>query len=105
MSFMKILDIDSNFLKAAANAAFMDELRQEIERKLDKLGEKAMFSYGKRDVIQLISDIEKTKIRFLQGHIRVQQLYRDIDSKLSMFKKQYPEFDYLNDPIVNAYYA
>jgi len=102
---MKILDIDSNFLKAAANAAFMDELRQEIERKLDKLGEKAMFSYGKRDVIQLISDIEKTKIRFLQGHIRVQQLYRDIDSKLSMFKKQYPEFDYLNDPIVNAYYA
>jgi hypothetical protein len=64
-----------------------------------------MFSYGKRDVIQLISDIEKTKIRFLQGHIRVQQLHRDVDSKLSMFKKQYPEFDYLNDPIVNAYYA
>ena len=104
MSFMKILDIDSNFLKAA-NEAFMDELRQEIERKLDKLDEKEMLPYGKRDVIKLISGIEKTKIRFLQGHIRVQQLYREVDSKLSMFKKQYPEFDYLKDPVVNAYYA
>jgi hypothetical protein len=102
---MKILDIDSDFLKAAANDAFMDELRQEIERKLDKLGEKAMFSYGKRDVIQLISDIEKTKIRFLQGHIRAQQLYKEVDFKLCMFKRQYAEFDYLNDSVLNAYFA
>ncbi len=105
MLYMKILDMDVDFLKTASNAAFMDELRQEIERKLDNLGETERFSYGKRDVIQLISDIEKTKIRFLQGHIRAQQLYREVDSWLSMFKKQYPEFDYLKDPIVNAYYA
>ncbi|MEN6509067.1 MAG: hypothetical protein ABFD63_09860 [Smithella sp.] len=102
---MKMLDIDSDFLKAASNEAFMDELRQEIERKLDKLDEKEMLPHCKRDVIQLISGIEKAKIRFLQGHIRVQQLYREVDANLSMFKKQYPKFDYLNDPVVNAYYA
>jgi hypothetical protein len=105
MSIVKILDIKDHFLKIAASNDVMDELRQEIERKFDDLDDTERMPYDKSDIIQLISFIEKTKIRFLQGHIRAQQLYKEVDFKLRMFKRQYPEFDYLNDSVLNAYFA
>jgi hypothetical protein len=105
MSIVKILDIKDHFLKIAASNDVMDELRQEIERKFDDLDDTERMPYDKSDIIQLISFIEKTKIRFLQGHIRAQQLYKEVDFKLCMFKRQYPEFDYLNDSVLNAYFA
>jgi hypothetical protein len=105
MSIVEILDIKDHFLKIAVSKDVMDELKQEIERNLKKLGDTERIPYDKADIIQLISFIEETKIRFLQGHIRAQQLYKEVDFKLCMFKRQYPEFDYLNDSVLNAYFA
>ncbi len=105
MSLVKILDINVDFLRRAANKNFTDELLHEVERKLANLDDMKGVRYGKPDIIQLIKSIETNKVKFLRGDIRAKQLYREVDFKLSKFKKQYPEFDYLNDPIVNAYYS
>ena len=83
----------------------MNELKQEIERQLNNLGNTERIPYDKSDIIQLISFIEGMNIRFLQGHIRAQQIYKEVDFKLCMFKRQYPEFDYMNDSALNAYFA
>jgi len=105
-----MLDIKNHFLKVAAGNDVMNELRHEIERRLNNLDEIERSLYDKPeiirpDVIQLISFIESAKIRCLQGHIRAKQLYQEIDSTLCMFKTYYPDFDYMNDPILNTYFA
>ena len=105
MPFVKILNIKDHFLKIAASDDAMDELRQKIEKKFDELDGTERIPYDKPDIVQLISFIEKAKIRFLQGHIRAKQLYKEVDFKLCMFKTHYPEFDYMNDPVLNAYFA
>ena len=105
MSFVKILDINVNFLRTAAEKNFMDELSHEIERKLAMLDDMEGLPYGKPDIVQLISSIEKEKIRFLREDISARQLYAEVASKLSQFKIQHPRFDYLNDSGLNAYYS
>jgi hypothetical protein len=54
MSYLKILDVNVNFLRIAAKKDFMDELRHEIERKLAALDDMKGFPYYKPDIIQLI---------------------------------------------------
>ena len=105
MSFVKILDINVNFLRTAANKDFMDELSHEIERKLAKLDDMEGLPYGKPDIVQLISSLEKDKIRFLRADISARQLYAEVASELSQFKIRHPRFDYLNDSGLNAYYS
>ena len=58
MSYLKILDVNVNFLRTAAKKDFMDELRHEIESKLTSLHDVERLPYDKRDIIQLISSIE-----------------------------------------------
>ena len=105
MSFLKILDINVNFLRAAANEDFMDELSHEIESKACHLDDVEGLPYDKRDIIQLISSIETDKVRFLKGEISAKRLYREVDHTLSRFKIKHPEFDHLNDSVVNTYYS
>ena len=110
MSILEILDIKDHFLKIAASRDVMNELRHEMERRLDNLDDIESSLYDKPeiikpDVIQLIRHIESTKIRCLQGYITAKQLYKEVDSMLYTFKTLYPEFDYMNDPVLNAYFA
>jgi hypothetical protein len=105
MSFLKILDISVHFQKTAANEDFMDELSHEIEKKLANLDDTEGLPYGKPDIVELISSIEKDKIRFLRADISARQLYAEVASKLSQFKIQHPRFDYMNDSGLSAYYS
>ncbi len=105
MSFVKILDIDVDFLRRAANKDFMDQLLHEVERKLAGLDEMKGLPYGKPDIIELIKSIETNKVKFLRGDISARRLYCDIDYSLSLFKIRHPRFDYMNDPAINAYFS
>jgi hypothetical protein len=105
MSFVKILDINVNSLKNAANKDFVDELRHEIERKLANLDDTKGFPYDKPDIIQLIKAIETDKVKFVRGEISVKRLYSDVDYTLSLFKIKHPGFDYLKDLALNAYFT
>jgi hypothetical protein len=105
MSFVKILDINVNSLKNAANKDFVDELRHEIERKLANLDDTKGFPYDKPDIIQLIKAIETDKVKFLRGDISAKRLYCDVDYTLNLFKIKHPGFDYLKDPAIDAYYS
>ena len=105
MSFVKMLDINVNFLRAAANKDFLDELDQEIEGKLANLDDTKGLPYGKPDIVQLISSIEKEKIKFLHGEISAKRLYCDVDYSLSLFKIKHPGFDYLKDPAMSVYFS
>jgi len=105
MSFVKILDINVNSLKNAANKDFVDELRHEIERKLANLDDTKGFPYDKPDIIQLIKAIETDKVKFVRGEISAKRLYCDVDYALSLFKIKHPGFDYMKDPALNAYFS
>ena len=105
MSFVKILDIDVEFLRKAANKDFMDELLHEVERKLANLDEMKGVLYNKPDIVQLIKSIETNKVKFLRGEISAKRLYCDIDYTLSLFKIKYPGFDYMNDQALNTYFS
>jgi hypothetical protein len=105
MSFVKILDVNVNFLRTAAKKDFMDELRHEIEKRLATLDDMKGFPYDKPDIIQLIKAIETDKVKFVRGEISAKRLYSNVDYTLSLFKIKHPGFDYLSDPVVNAYYA
>lgn len=104
MSFVKILDIDDQFLKIAGQN-LVDELSHEIERKLHDLDDTEGLPYEKPDIIQLIDSIERAKMNCLQGHMSAKQLYREVEHKLSLFKIKHPGFDYMNDSAINAYYS
>ena len=105
MSFVKILEINTHFLSIAASNDFVNELNQLIEGKLHILDDIKGLPYSKPDIVQLISSIEKDKIRFLRAGLSAKQLYTDVASKLSKFKVQHPRFDYLNDPALNIYFS
>jgi hypothetical protein len=105
MSYLKILDINVNFLRVAANKDFLGELDHEIERKLASLDDVEGLPYDKRDIIQLISSIETDKVRFLKGEISAKRLYRDVDYSLSVFKIKHPEFDHRKDPAMSVYFS
>jgi hypothetical protein len=105
MSFVKILDVNVQFLKAATGKDFMDEVSRDIERKLDHIGDTPGSSYSRLDIVQLIGSIEAAKFRYLQGTITAKQLYRDVAVQLDRFKMQHPGFDYLNDSVLNTYFS
>jgi hypothetical protein len=63
MSYLKILDVNVNFLRTAAKKDFMDELRREIDRKLADLDDMKGSPYDKPEVILLIKSIETYKVR------------------------------------------
>jgi hypothetical protein len=98
-------NINVNFLRTAAKKDFMNHLSHEIERKLANLDGAEGLPYGKPDIVQLISSIEKDKVRFLRADIGARQLYDEVASILSQFKTQHPRFDYLNDSGLDAYYS
>jgi hypothetical protein len=105
MSFGKLLDIKDHFLRNAANENYINDLKHEIEEKLNDLDGTKGPRYGKQDVIQFIILIEKSKLRFLQGEISVKQLYCVVAAELDRFKTEHPGFNFLNDSVVNAYYS
>jgi hypothetical protein len=104
VSLVKILDINVEFLKAAAKEDFIPGLNRDIEKKLDRLAESREFPCGRPDVAQLIRSIETAKYRFLQGQLTAQQLYREVTAQLARFKGTHHDFDHLNDPVLNAYF-
>jgi hypothetical protein len=105
MAYVKILDVNVNFLRIAAKKDFMGELCHEIERKLADLDDMKEFPYDKPDIIQLIKAIETDKVKFVRGEISVKRLYSDVDYTLSLFKIKHPGFDYLKDLALNAYFS
>jgi hypothetical protein len=105
MSYTKILNVTVDILRTAANDDFMNELSHQIERKIDNLDNLEALPYGKPDIIELIRSIETDKVKFLRGAISAKRLYCDVDYSLSLFKIKHPEFDYLKDPTLNAYFS
>jgi hypothetical protein len=103
MSYVKFLNVKDHFLRKAAKKDSMNDLKHEIEAKLQNLDTEGL-AYGRPDMIQLIISIEKYKLRFLQGDMSAKQLYDKVASKLDRFKRQYPGFDFLNDPAMNVYF-
>jgi hypothetical protein len=99
------LDVNITSLQAMQSEDFSKDLTHEIEEKLGEFLDTEGLPYGKSDMIQLISSIEKYKIRFSWGDISAKQLYSEVSSKLNLFKIQYPEFNFLNDPVLNIYYS
>ena len=89
MSFVKILDISVNIQKTAANKDFMDELSHEIEKKLANLDDTEGLPYGKADIVQLISSIEKDKFDSCgqisaQGNCTLKLLQSSANSRYSI---------------------
>jgi hypothetical protein len=99
------LDVKITSLQAMQSDDFSKDITHEIEEKLGEFLDTEGLPYGKSDMIQLISSIEKFKIRFLWGDISAKQLYCEVSSKLNLFKIQYPRFNFLNDPALNIYYS
>jgi hypothetical protein len=100
-----MLDIDDEFLKAAAGKDFIHGRSRDIEAKLDRLGEQGKSACGRADIAELIRSIETAKYRFLQGQITARQLYRDVTAQLDGFKLKHRDFDYLRDPVLNVYFS
>jgi hypothetical protein len=105
MSLVKILDIDVHFLKAAAGDQFMNEVSRKIRSALEGCGEPAGRACPTHEMEQLLVTIEAAKYRFLRQQITARQLYREVVESLDQFKAQYPGFDHLRDPLLNAYYS
>ncbi len=104
MSLLKILDVNVHLIRKANGGNFANELSHEIEEKLASLDDMEGLPYSKSDIMQLISSIEIEKMKCLRGEISAKRLYRDVDYALSLFKIKHPEFDYLKDPALNAYF-
>jgi len=105
MSLVKILDIDVQFLKAAAGDQFMNEVSLKIRTALEGCGEHAGRACPAHEMEQLLVSIEAAKYRFLRQQITAKQLYREVVESLDQFKAQHPGFDHLRDPLLNAYYS
>lgn len=105
MSLLKILDINVHFIRKAASNNFVNELTREIEEKLASFDDMGGLPYDKSHMIRLISSIETFKMKCLQGDINAKRLYCDVEYALSLFKIKHPGFDYLNDPVLNAYFS
>ncbi len=105
MSLVKILDVNVNLLKRAADKTFTDNLSQEIEGKLAAFDKRDDLPYEKLDIVELIQSIETHKIKFLLGTISAKRLYCDVDYDLNLFKIKHPGFDYMKDPSLNAYFS
>jgi hypothetical protein len=99
------LDVKIMSLQEMQREEFSKDITHEIEEKLGEFLDTEELPYGKSDMIQLISSIEKFKIRFLCGDISAKQLYSEVSTKLNLFKIQYPGFNFLNDPVLNIYYS
>jgi len=84
---------------------FATELRRDIEALHASPVEVKGLPYGKSDIVDLICTIETCKRKCLNGEISAKRLYRDVDYALSLFKIKHPGFDYLKDPVLNAYYS
>ena len=105
MSLTKVLGIKDNVMSCAANVGSEEFLSHAIEETVADARYVREYSYGKRDVIQLITSIEREKISFLRGNTTLKYLYTTIDSKLGRFRMHHPNFDYLTDPAMNAYFS
>jgi len=105
MSLLKILDINVHFIRKAKSDDFVNELIHEIEEKLASLDGIDSLPYEKADMIHLINSIEIDKMRCSQGKISAKRLYRDVDYACSLFKIKHSGFDYMNDPVLNAYFS
>jgi hypothetical protein len=105
MSLVKILDINVHLLKKAATETYNDGLNHEIEGILTQFHDMDGLPYEKPDMVQLISTIERNKMKCLKGEISAKRLYRDVDYALSLFKIKHPGFDYMKDPALNAYFS
>ncbi len=105
MSLVKILDFNVDLLKKAVNKTSTDEMHHEIEEKLATFHDMDELPYDKPNIVELISSIEVHKVKFLLGDISAKRLYCDVDYDLSLFKIKHPGFDYMKDPVLNAYYS
>ena len=105
MSLVKILNINVHLMKKAATETYNDELNREIEGKLTQFHDMDGLPYEKPDMVQLISTIERNKMKCLKGDISAKRLYCDVDYALSLFKIKHPGFDYLQDPALSAYFS
>jgi hypothetical protein len=105
MTLLKILDVNVNFIRKANSLNFVNELNHEIEEKLSTFNDMEGLPYDKFEMIRLIGSIEIDKMKCLKGDINANQLYRDIDYTLSLFKIKHPGFDYVKDPVLNAYFS
>ena len=105
MSLVKILDINVNLLKRATTKTSNDELSHEIEGILTQFHDMDGLPYEKSDMIELISSIEIDKVKCMKGEISAKRLYCDVDYALSLYRIKHPGFDYMKDPILNAYFS
>ena len=105
MSFIKILNLDTNAIGRCSSNDFTNDLSREIEEKLSGLNDTEGWPYAKPDIVQLIGAIETCKMKCLMGEINAKRLYCDVDYALNLFKIKHPGFDYLTDPALNAYYS
>ncbi len=99
-----IRDIRDEVLKVIDSKDLLEDLNREIEKIVAPFDDGKIAISLKREIIELICSIEMTKIRFLRGEVRAKDLHGEVDFSLQQFHMQHQGFDYLNDPIFNAYF-
>jgi hypothetical protein len=104
MSPGQLFVIRNEILKVFDSVDLREDLNREITKIVAPIDDRKSALSLKREVIELICSIEMIKIRFLRGDVRAKDLHREVHCSLQQFKMRYRGFNYLEDPIFNAYF-
>jgi hypothetical protein len=96
--------IRNEILKFIDSVDLREDLNREITKIVASFDDRKTALSLKREIIELICSIEMIKIRFLRGDVRAKDIHREIDFSLHQFQMRYQGFNYLDDPIFNAYF-
>jgi hypothetical protein len=104
MSPGQLFTIRNEILKVIDSVDLREDLNREITKIVAPFDDRKSALSRKREIIELICSIEMTKIRFLRGEVRAKDIHREVHFSLHQFKMRYQGFNYLDDPIFNAYF-
>jgi hypothetical protein len=104
MSFEQLFSIRDEILKFIESEDPREGLNREIARIVTPFDDGKTALSLKRDIIELICSIEMIKIRFLRGDVRAKDIHREVRLRLHQFHLRHRGFNYLDHPIINAYF-
>jgi hypothetical protein len=104
MLYDNLFVIKDEIMKVAESENLDADLSREVERVVAGIDDGKTAASYKREIIKLISSIEKTKVRFLRGEVRAKDLHRETDLSLRQFHQRHHHFNYRNNPIFTAFY-
>jgi len=104
MTFEQLFYIGDEILKVIGSEDPREDLNREVARIVAPFDDGKTAISLKREIIELIGSVEMIKIRFLRGEVRAKDLHREVHLSLHQFQLRYRGFNYLDHPIINAYF-